>query len=225
MLADIAKAYDEGRLLIIGTTHLDAQRPVLWNIGAIAKSGHPDALNLVRKLLLASAAVPAAFPPVMIDVEVDGQKFQEMHVDGGAIAQLFLYPPAVGQVMREEEKAKHISRERHAYIIRNGRLAPAWADVQRATMDIAGRAISTMIHYSGINDLIRVYVTTQRDGVDFNLAFIDEDFVADHPVDFDQTYMNALFQYGYQKARAGYPWHKVPPFIRSASDVAAAPAK
>jgi Patatin-like phospholipase len=53
MLADIAAAYKKGRLLLIATASLDQQRPVLWNIGAIAASGHPGALELVRKIILA----------------------------------------------------------------------------------------------------------------------------------------------------------------------------
>jgi patatin-like phospholipase/acyl hydrolase len=70
-------------------------RPIIWNIGAIAGSGHPDALRLFRSILLASTAVPAVFPPVLIDVSVNGRPYQEMHVDGGAVAQLFLYPPSL----------------------------------------------------------------------------------------------------------------------------------
>ncbi len=220
MLADIAREYDRGRLLIIGTSNLDAQRPVLWNIGAIAKSGHPEALNLVRKILLASAAIPAAFPPVLIDVEADGEAYQELHVDGGAIAQLFLYPPAVGQQMRVEREQHHLDRDRHAFVIFNGRLNPQWTKVERSTLPIAGRAISTMIHFSALNDLIRVYVSTQRDGVDFNLASIGEDFTTPHPdINFDQAYMRSLFDYGYELGRAGYPWQKVPPILRSKDDV------
>src|SRR5262249_32966724 len=67
MLTAIAEQYRKGRLLLIGTTDLDVQRPVIWNIGAIAASGRPEALDLVRKILLASAAVPGVFPPVLID--------------------------------------------------------------------------------------------------------------------------------------------------------------
>jgi len=92
VLADIAREYRKGRLLLIGTTNLDVMRPVIWNIGAIAASGHPEALDLVHRVLLASAAVPAVFPPVLIEVEAAGRRYQEMHVDGGAVAQLFLYP-------------------------------------------------------------------------------------------------------------------------------------
>ena len=90
MFAAIAREYAKGRLLLIGTTNLDVQRPVLWNIGAIAASGKPGALDLFRKILLASASIPGVFPPVLIGVESGGQHYQEMHVDGGASAQVFV---------------------------------------------------------------------------------------------------------------------------------------
>jgi predicted acylesterase/phospholipase RssA len=89
MMVAIAREYQKGRLLVIGTTDLDAERPVIWNIGAIAASGRPGSLDLIRKILRASSAVPAYFPPVLIDVEVDGKSYQELHVDGGAFAQMF----------------------------------------------------------------------------------------------------------------------------------------
>lgn len=214
MLRDLAREYRKGRLLFIGTTYLDARRPVIWNIGAIAASGHPKAVELIRKILLASAAVPMAFPPVMIDVEVDGRRYQEMHVDGGAIAQLFLYPPSVGSKMTAASwKGTIVKRKRRAYIIRNGHIGVAWSEVERNTLDIGERAISTMIYASGVNDLYRAYFVTQRDGVDYNLAFIGDDFQAPpRKQDFDPVYMNALFEYGYAKARHGYPWKKAPPY-------------
>src|SRR5262249_31665013 len=76
----IAAEYQRGRVLLVGTTNLDAQRGVVWNVTAIAASGNPRALALIHQILLASAAIPAAFPPIMIDVEVDGRRYQEMHV-------------------------------------------------------------------------------------------------------------------------------------------------
>ena len=99
MLSAIANEYNKGRLLMIATTDIDVQRPVIWNIGAIAASGRPEALNLVRKILLASASVPGVFSPVLFDVEVEGRRYQEMHVDGGAVAQTFLYPPQIGTLV------------------------------------------------------------------------------------------------------------------------------
>ena len=145
MLADIAKAYDSGRLLLIASTDLDAQQPVIWNIGAIAKSGHPKAADTIRRVLLASAAIPAAFPPTMFDVTLDGKPYQEMHVDGGAFAQSFLYPPSLTVTRRQRIQAKLPVLKLDAFVIRNGRLDSEWATTQRRTLGIAGRAIDTMI--------------------------------------------------------------------------------
>jgi predicted acylesterase/phospholipase RssA len=213
MLAALGKAYEEGRLLLIGTSDLDAQTPVIWNIGAIAKSGHPRALETIRRILLASAAIPGAFPPTLFDVTVDGVAYQELHVDGGAFAQAFLYPAGVTRQRRARIAGGQRVIPARAFVIRNGRLDAEWAATQRSTMGIASRAISTMIAASGINDVIRMYNATQRDGIDFNLAYIGSDFTQKLPAPFDQGYMRALFDYGYQRARRGYEWVKQPPMM------------
>jgi predicted patatin/cPLA2 family phospholipase len=206
MFDAIAREYREGRLLLIGTTDLDSQRPVIWNIGALAASGHPQALDLFRKILRASAAIPGAFQPVLIDIELDGHKYQEMHVDGGAIAQLFLYPPSI------DLSKSGVKRVRTAYIIRNARLDPDYAASERRTLSIAGRAINTMLATSGRNDVLRIYFVSQRDNVDYNLAFICKDFVsAPKAGEFDQAYMKALYAYGYDQAKTDREWHKSPP--------------
>lgn len=209
LLDDIAAEHAKGRLLLVGTTNLDARRPIIWNMTAIAASTSPDALGLFRKILMASAAVPGAFPPVMIDVEVDGEFYQEMHVDGGAMAQVFLYPAALN--LAEQSARLHAERERRVYIVRNARLDPDWADVERRTFSIAGRAISSLIHSQGIGDLYRIYLTSQRDGIDYNLAFIGPDFSFEHLDEFDQEFMRALYRYGYDLGRQGYSWRKAPP--------------
>jgi predicted acylesterase/phospholipase RssA len=92
LLQAIGQQYQRGRLLLIATTDLDAGRPVIWDVGKIAASGRPGSVTLIQKILLASAAIPVAFPPVMINVEADGKQYQEMNVDGGASAQVFVYP-------------------------------------------------------------------------------------------------------------------------------------
>jgi predicted acylesterase/phospholipase RssA len=209
MLEAIAAENAKGRLLLIGTTNIDARRPVIWNIGKIAASGNPNALELVRKILVASAAIPGAFPPTMIDVEVDGESYQEMHVDGGASAQVFVYPPKLR--LAELSAEVGATRKRRLFVIRNSRLDPDWADTKRKTLSIAGRAISSLIQTQGVGDLYRIYATAQRDGVDFNLAFIPETFDVPLPEPFDRHYMNELFETGYSLGRAGYPWAKAPP--------------
>ena len=211
LLDAIAVEYDKGRLLLIGTTNLDAQRPVIWNIGAIAASGHPGALELFRKILRASAAIPGVFQPVMMDVELDGTKYQEMHVDGGAIAQLFLYPPSID--------IASLKRPRIAYIIRNGRLDPDYAMSERRTISIAGRAIIAMLAASGTNDVLRTYFVSQRDKVDYNLAYVGADFDAPKKGEFDPAYMNALYEYGVRQMVEGKAWHKQPPGLGTLTGV------
>jgi patatin-like phospholipase/acyl hydrolase len=209
MLKEIAREHEKGRLLLMATTNLDTRQAVIWNMGKLAASGHADAPELFHKIMLASAAIPGAFPPVMIDVEANGQRYQEMHVDGGATAQVFLYPPAIR--VAEISRQRGIIRERRLYVVRNARLDPDWAAVERRTLSIARRAIDSLIQTQGVGDLYKIYAETQRDGIDFNLAYIPKSFYAPHKEDFDTDYMRKLFQTGYDLAAKGYPWEKLPP--------------
>jgi predicted acylesterase/phospholipase RssA len=211
MLAEIARAYDSGRLLLIATSNLDAQMPVVWNIGAIARSGHPRALETVRRILLASSAIPGAFAPVLFDVTLEGQPLQELHVDGGAFAQVFLYPASVSRFRRERLARRLPVAPARAWVIRNGRLDPEWASVERRTLGITGRAITSMLSASGYNDVLRIYAAAERDGVDYNLTSIGRDFTVEYDKPFEQSYMRPLFEYGRQRALRGDAWVKRPP--------------
>nr|WP_314073398.1 patatin-like phospholipase family protein [uncultured Roseococcus sp.] len=212
MLSAIAQGYREGRLLLVGTTNLDTQLPVIWNIGAIANSGDPRAPDLVRRILLASAAIPGVFPPVLFDVQVDGRTYHELHVDGGAVAQAFLYPAAVAEHRRASIRARRPVPPVHAWMIRNARLDSDWASTNRRTVSIAQRAIATMTASSGYNDAVRIWLNAERDGVEFRMAYIGRDFTVAYDKPFDQAYMTPLFDYGFERARAGYPWSRQPPF-------------
>ena len=212
MLADIAAAHARGQRLYLGTTNLDAQRFVVWNMGAIAASGHPKALILFRKVMLASASIPAAFPPVYIDVTVDGQTYDEMHVDGGVITQVFFYE----FMLNMKEAAKMVGRTEmesnrpQVYVIRNGKVNPEPRQIPRKVLPIAERAVSTMIKSASLNDLMRIYQFAERDNIDFNYAGIPDDFSFDSKEVFDPKEMNALFEIGYQKVRDGDLWQKAP---------------
>ena len=213
LLVRIAEEHEHGRILLIGTTNLDARQPVMWNMGAIAASGAPGALDLFRAILLASAAIPGAFPPTMVRVEVDGQPYQEMHVDGGASTQVFLYPPSMRAMA--DSLGVEMTRPGRVYIIRNSQLAATWSPVERRTISIAGRAIGSLIHTQGIGDLYRIYVTAQRDGLDFNLANIGGDFTyKEKHEEFGTPFMVALFDYGCRLGREGYPWKQLPPGMK-----------
>lgn len=213
MLDAIAAEDAKGRILLVGTANLDARRPVIWNITKIAASRRPGALELVRKILLASAAIPGTFPPVMIPVEAGGKSYDEMHVDGGTAAQVFVYP--AGMSLETLSLGHGIQRERTLYLIRNARLDPEWAEVDRRTLPIAMRAIACLIQYQGIGDLYRIYTITQRDEVAFRLAYIPATFDTPRTKDFDRAYMSALFAFGAGMAETGFPWASAPPILVS----------
>jgi hypothetical protein len=209
LLDAVAAEYAKGRLLLVGTSNLDTLEQVIWNMTAIAASHDPHALTLFRKVLLASASIPAAFPPVMIDVESGGAHYQEMHVDGGAEAQVFAYPPSVG--LADELAAEGERPHETLYVIRNAQFDPEQANVKRSTLTIATRSVSSLIDNEGVGDLYQIYHLTQRDGVDFKLAYVPDSFDLPHPEQFDTGFMQALFKTGEDMARAGYPWDTKPP--------------
>jgi predicted acylesterase/phospholipase RssA len=213
LLDEIAAEDAKGRILLVGTANLDARRAVIWNITKLAASRRPGALELVRKILLASAAIPGTFPPVMIDAHVGSLQYQEMHVDGGTASQVFVYPAAVDL---EKLSADNDSmRQRTLYIIRNARLDPEWAQVDRRTLSIALRAITCLIQYQGIGDLYRIYTITKRDKVAYNLAYIPPTFTTPHTADFDPVYMGKLFDLAFQMAAEGHEWSAHPPVLLS----------
>jgi hypothetical protein len=211
MLEEIAAEWHKGRRLFIGTTNLDAERPVIWRLGAIAASGHPQALNLMHDILLASASIPGIFPPVYIEVETKGRRFKEMHVDGGVTSQVFLYPASfdfrrLSNELGMEEKKHRI------YVIRNSTIKPQWEFVDAKLIPISARSISTLIRTQGAGDLYRIYLGAVRDGLDYNLAYIPPDVeLPPERESFDPEYMWEVFDLGYQMARNGFPWQKAPP--------------
>jgi predicted patatin/cPLA2 family phospholipase len=208
-LDEIAREHARGRRLLIGTTNLDAQRPVIWDMGQIALSMDPRAVELFRNVLLASAAIPGLFPPVYVQVNADGKVYQEMHVDGGTTNQVFLLP---NQMKAAGIDAKlRIRPRRRVYIIRNGRVGPEFEIVKASTLSIAGRSISTLIKTQGVGDLYQIYDLTRRNGIDYNLAYIPGEFSNSSSEPFDKAYMSKLYNLGYELGRKGYVWRKKPP--------------
>jgi len=205
----ISAEHRKGRRLMIGTTNLDAGRPVIWNIGEIAASGDPNALDLIHDVLVASASIPCAFPPVYIEVEAGGSRYDEMHVDGGTASQVFLFPTGL-DISRIMEKLE-VKGTPRTYIIRNDRLETEWQAVKPRLAFIAGRSISTLILNQGFGDMYRLYLEAQQAGIDFNLAYIPSEFNVKSKEPFDPEYMGKLFDLGYRMALSGYPWDKTPP--------------
>ena len=210
LLADIAAAHNSGRRLFVVTTDIDAERSVVWNMGAIAAHGSgPEgdaALKLFRSVLLASSAIPGGFPPVLIDVEANGKPFQEMHVDGGVGGQFFVAPAATLAATSDYKiPATQI------YLVANSGLEPQFSMVNRTTPSILTSTVSAAVKVDTRLMMDRVYVAAKRSGVDFNAASIPPDFHAVSRGPFDPVYMGALFKVGEDIGKSATPFANRPP--------------
>lgn len=211
MLARIAQERRNGRYLLIGTTNLNAQRPVFWDMGRIAEGNSDRALILFRKVLLASAALPGIFPPVEIEVLANGRIYSELHVDGGPTRAVFFTPGNFH--FRDIDKVIGRKVSRRLWVIRNGKITPEYGPVDLSAIAIAARSLETLTKNQGIGDLIRMYENARTDGIDFSLAAIPADFNQPRPKPFARSYMQALYERGFKLGREGYPWIKKPPGV------------
>ena len=209
MVDDIAREHAKGRRLLIGTTNIDAERPVIWDIGEIASSGMPDRKQLIANILVASAAIPGIFPPVRLKVTADGKTYDELHVDGGTSNQVFLLPANL--TLKQLDKRFKKKRNRELYIIRNAKTTPEYSQVKPLLASVAGKALASLTKTQGIGDLYRMYTQAKREGMDFNFISIPESFTMKEPKPFDTAYMVALYERGYELGHTGIPWQKEPP--------------
>ncbi len=209
MILEIAREYRRGRRLLIGTTNLDSQRPVIWNIGAIAQEGTQEANQLIRDVILASASIPGVFPPVRIKVKVGNQVYDEVHVDGGVSTQVFIYPSQID--LQRAARDVGVTGEQTIYVIRNGFLDARWSEVHMGLGSILLSSLDTMIRTQGLGDLYRIYLGAVRDNIRFKLAYIPDSFSYESNEIFDPEYMQALFDMAYEQAKNGYDWASSPP--------------
>lgn len=209
LLADVAREHARGRRLLVGTTNIDAERPVMWDMGAIASSGLPGRKQLFRDILVASASIPGMFPPIRLNVVADGQRFDELHVDGGTSNQAFLFPSNFSP--QKVDKQLGGKRKRTLYVMRNGKVTPEWSAVKPRLASIAGKSISSLIKTQGIGDLYRMYANARRDGIAFNAIWVPASFTMKEKEPFEQSYMRALFSLGHDMGKNGIPWSQLPP--------------
>jgi hypothetical protein len=208
MLARIANEYRKGRRLLIVTTNLDAQRTAVWDMGAIASSGAPGALDLFRDVLVASASVPGVYSPVLINVEGEGHRFEEMHVDGGVRANLLVVPESL---LLSIVPPPSSGVQPRVYILMNNKLEQDFQMVEGKTLAILARSFTTAVKANTQNTLIATYDFARRNKWDFNLSSIHQDYPTTTSMGFDKIYMRQLFQYGYDQGYQGQPWRKTLP--------------
>lgn len=206
-LAAVAREHALGRRLWIGTANLDARRPVIWDMGAIASSARSDAPELFRQVMLASSAVPGAFPPVYFRAEVNGKTYDELHVDGGVSRQVFAYGPVLHlDEIRRQLDEQHRKRPAELFIIRNGDLGTHYAPVKPKALPILLNSLTALTHHQAEGDFYRMYVYAGRDKCDYNLTGIPAAYQHQSTKQFDSGEMKRLFSLGEQMGRGGKSW-------------------
>jgi hypothetical protein len=209
-LSKIADAHNRGQRLYMGTVDLDSKQFVVWNMGLIAASGHPDSLELFRKVMLASASIPIAFPPVFFEVEAGGQRYDEMHVDGFIAANVFLNGGVFRPARLYQRSGRGIARE-DVFVIHNGQLIVAPSPTRRSLRGITSRVLDVSAQAGVVGDLIRIYSFVQRDQGRFNWVTIDQHVSLPGPEVFDPEVMTGLYEIGRKAALAGPLWETRPP--------------
>jgi len=207
MLETIAAENAKGRKLLVITTNLDTQRTVIWDMGRIAALRSTQALSLFRDVLAASASIPVVFPPMQINAEANGRRFQEMHVDGGVTAPVLTLPDAF--LLRNGAFAKGVRM--NIFILINNKVERDFQLVPNNTIDIAARASASVTKTQTRSVLYETYNVARRNNFGFNLTYIDKDLPSPGSFDFETSYMRSLYQYGYDKAKTGNFWAKAPP--------------
>jgi hypothetical protein len=206
LLAEIANEHRRGRRLIIVTTNLDAGRPIAWNMGAIAAAGSDAALKLFRDILLATSAIPGLFPPVLIDVEANGRRFSEMHMDGGLAATIYIAPDS----MLLASSSLRLPASQITLIL-NSKLMTEFEVTERSLVGVLGRSLSVGVKRATRSAAILIDAAARRGGTEFNVAYVDNAF--DHPSRgmFDPEYMKALFEVGRLQGRSNDPFRHAMP--------------
>jgi predicted acylesterase/phospholipase RssA len=204
ILADIAAEHRKGRRLFVVTADMDSERPVLWDMGAIAEHGGEAGLKLFRDVLLAASAIPGIFPPVYIDVEANGRKFQEMHMDGGVFGPFYAAPP--NWLIEPGNRQLPASQ---LYVIINGKLTPEFEVTGTEKAQILGRMIDGAVKAGAQAEIALLAAATGRAGIDVSLAYTDRDFHAPGQTGFDPKKMQALFDRGFELGKNGTAFRKL----------------
>lgn len=202
LLDDIAGEHARGRRLLVATTDLDRQATSIWDLGAVASHPGPDAVRLFRDLLVASASFPGLFAPKLIEVEANGETYQEMHVDGGASAPLFVMPAAL---LQWREVGRRLRRGR-VYVIVNTVLSGQPRPVQPGLGPVLIRSLDTVLRFSYHQALSVTTTWCARHGLPLSVASIPQTFDGLNLLRFESATMQRIFDHAVELATTGQVW-------------------
>lgn len=201
LLQAVAAEFAKGRVLLVATTDLDSQRGVIWDLGAIASAGTPEALELFRSVLVASASIPGAFPPVLIASNSGDLAFEEMHVDGGVSTPILAIPEALWAYREPSQMLKSA----RFHVIVNGRMGPSFAVTKDSLGGVLSRSIETLLRSSLLTTLEGNRAFAVRNDVFFRYAALPDDSTSS-PLNFSPESMRGVFELGRTGALSGEIW-------------------
>ncbi len=221
-MTDLRDAHAQGRRLFVGTTHVENKRLVVWDLGAIASSGRPDADVLVCKILLASVTWPGLLPPVDFLVEVDGKWRHEHHIDGGATAQVFVRFGPMAAWPTGDEPASGWMAGSNLFVLACGRLYEVPAP---APPKLLGRILGGVSCITGSlarGDMHRLYALSLASGMRFHLLSLPADYrgLDQNLLKVDRAEMRRLFDTGYKMTAARPTWRHTAPGIEPGEEEA-----
>ncbi len=206
-----ALAYEHmrGRRLYVGTTDLDAQRSIVWDLGAIASSASPVKVTKIRDILLASSSVPLIFPPVYFQVAHEGKIYQQMHVDGGIES-----PLLVPGLLNDFDRAlTEIGVDRGSFKVRVYALINQQLDIENARPvepGMAAIAVATINHSQRsnlISNLARIELLSKAQGVELAVLAIPAGIhLEKDSLEFDEAEMKLLYQLGMHMGLSPQAW-------------------
>ena len=209
LLVAIAEEHRKGRILLVATTNLDQERGMLWNMGEIAAAGGPDALRLFRDVLQASASIPGAFPPVMLQAQArgedgapTGEPFEEMHVDGGVLNPFVALP----QMLWTWRDRGQVLEGGRIWVVVNGKAAPVAMLMRDAAPDVLGRALDASLKANLRANIMANRLFAARNGMEFRVAAIPPDFAGGDSLDFSPEAMLDTYELGLAMMRDGEAW-------------------
>ena len=201
LLARVAARHRSGARLLVVTTNLDAERAVIWNLGAIAASRRPDRLNLFRQVLTASASIPGVFPGVEIEARTPGGTIRELHADGGTVRSVLLFPDAVDANGFIPAQLRRLRPD--VSVIVNANLDPVFDQTKKGTLAVAARALGVLTKSNTRASVSDIATISRSLGLPFRLAYLEEPFATSRSKPFDTRSMRELFERGRRRGRAG----------------------
>lgn len=211
LMAAVAGEHAKGRRLYVGTTEMEGHRFVVWDIGAIATYGRQEDMVLIKKILLASTAIPGIFPPTRIPVTVNGECFNELHVDGSVSQSVFFRPPL--------DRPGESPKDTQVYVIVAGKLYADQDPANPRSISIAIQNLSTFSYAHTRGDLFRIWSTCQMTGRGFLLTALPADYSAPASMtDFDHQQMTSMYQEGVRQVMQGTAWRTTPPGLNPGED-------